>query len=180
MRGCRFVAIEALALVLVGAGAAFAQDGGPPANRQRIGIDFGFASAVGIVGVDYQFAPVSWFRLEGGAGWGPTGAQVSLMPKVALGHTTCAFTAGFGASVAVGGHPVASGPGHGPSPDAIPWLNLDLPGVECRVRSGFSLQAALGATMPLADFHWDFTDLGDTVHAGSILPQLRVGIGWWF
>ena len=46
--------------------------------------------------------------------------------------------------------------------------------------SSFSFQATLGLTMPLADFHYDVADVGDTVHAGEILPQGRVGFGWWF
>lgn len=171
--------MAALALAWArGGGPAFAQNAGPPANHQRIGLDFGFASAVGIIGVVYQVAPAPWLRFEGGVGWGPTGAQFSLMPKLGLAYSICTFTAGFGASLAVGGHPGKSG--HGPSPDRVPWLNLDLPGIECRVRSGFSFQATVGVTMPLAAFHWDFIDLGDTIQARSILPQVRAGVGWWF
>ena len=70
--------------------------------------------------------------------------------------------------------------GHGPNPAVIPWLNLDVPGLECRSHGGFSFQATLGLTMPLADFHYDVADVGDTVHAGEILPQGRFGFGWWF
>jgi hypothetical protein len=133
---------------------------------------------LGTAGVDYQFAPFHWMRLEGAVGWGPIGVQFSVMPKVALGGRTCVFTAGFGPSLAVGGQQAETG--HGPNPGAIPWLNLDLPGIECRLRSGLSFQATLGLTMPLADFHYDVAELGDTVKAGEILPQGRTGIGWWF
>ena len=72
---------------------------------------------------------------------------------------------GFGPSLAVGGQQAAEGPGHGPNPAVIPWLNLDVPGMECRSRGGFSFQATLGLTMPLADFHYDVADTGDTVRA---------------
>jgi hypothetical protein len=150
----------------------------PPAKRHRVGGDMGIASALGSAGVDYQFAPVSWLRLEGAVGYGPTGFQLSVMPKIALGGARCAFTMGFGPSLAVGGQQASEG--HGPNPGAIPWLNLDVPGMECRSRGGFSFQATLGLTMPLADFHYDIADTGDTVHAGEILPQGRFGFGWWF
>jgi hypothetical protein len=98
------------------------------------------------------------------------------MPKLALGSSACAFTAGIGASLGIGGQPAS----HGPKPGTIPWLNLDVPGLECHARSGFSFQATLGLTMALADFHYDIADTGDTVHAGEVLPQGRIGFGWWF
>lgn len=165
------------AFVMGAATSASAQDAAPSPSQHRLGADLGLASALGTAGVDYQFAPFHGLRFEGAAGWGPTGAQLSVMPKVALGGGNCVFTAGFGASLALGGHPAEAG--HGPNPGAIPWLNLDLPGIECRSPSGFSVQATLGLTMPLADFHYDFAELGDTIKAGDLLPQGRVGIGWW-
>jgi hypothetical protein len=149
-----------------------------PVARHRVGIDLGVASAVGTAGVSYQLALLPWLRLEAGVGYGPTGTQLSLMPKVAMGGARCRFATGFGASLAVGGQQATAG--HGPQPAAIPWLNLDAAGLECRSYAGLSFQAALGVTMPLADFHYDVADLGDTVHAGEVLPQGRVGIGWWF
>ena len=146
--------------------------------QQRIGADMGIASALGLVGVDYQLAPVHWLRIAGAVGWGPTGVQLSLMPKIAIGRGGCAFTVGFGPSLAVGGQQAEAG--HGPNPDKIPWLNLDVPGIECRAPSGLSLQATLGVTMPLADFHYDVAEVGRTIHAGEVLPQGRAGVGWWF
>ncbi len=176
MRGQRFFLIAALLMGV--AGSASAQDAPSPASRHRLGADLGLASALGTAGIDYQFAPSDWLRLEGAAGWGPTGVQLSVMPKIALGGRSCAFTVGFGPSLALGGQQAEAG--HGPNPGVIPWLNLDLPGLECRARSGLSFQATLGLTMPLAGFHYDIADVGDTVKAGEILPQGRVGIGWWF
>jgi hypothetical protein len=81
--------------------------------------------------------------------------------------------------VAIGGGALVA-EGHGPNPDVLPWLNLDVPGIECRTRAGFSFQGTFGLTMPLAAFHWDIADAGNTVPAGKILPQGRAGIGWWF
>src|SRR5262245_9711854 len=174
MTRARFILLTLL--LQLGARSAFAQEAPPPVAHHRLGVDLGLASAVGVAGVGYQFAPVRWARLEGGVGWGATGTQLSFMPKIALGSGACAFVAGVGASLAVGAHQAE--PGHGPNPDVIPWLNLDVPGVECRTRSGFSFQATLGLTMALADFHWDAVELGSTVHAGDVLPQGRIGAGW--
>jgi hypothetical protein len=177
MRGTRFLALVLMLHFWAGRVAAQQE---APVQRHRIGGDIGFGSAVGMVGVDYQFAPVRWLRLEVGAGWGATGAQFSFMPKVGLGRSwRCAFTVGFGPSLAIGSSSLAA-EGHGPSPGVLPWLNLDVPGIECRTPSGFSFQGTFGATMPLADFHWDLADTGGTIHAGKILPQGRAGIGWWF
>jgi hypothetical protein len=166
--------------VLFGAARAGAAE---PAEvlQHRLGIDVGFASAVGVFGVGYQFAPVPWLRLEGAVGWGPTGTQLSFMPKIApnVGRM-CTFTAGAGAALAIGGVQAAEGPGHEPRPDPLPWLNIDAGGIECRTRSGFSWQGALGVTAPLKDFHWDLADTGDTISAGTIIPQTRAGVGFWF
>jgi len=173
-----FVAATILTATAAQRSAAAQVGSAPTGIQQRVGADFGVASASGLAGVNYQIAPVRWLRLEGAVGWGPTGAQLSLMPKIAIGGERCAFTAGFGSSLAVGGQQAETG--HGPNPGTIPWLNLDVPGIECRFHSGFSFQATLGLTMPLADFHYDVAEVGDTIHAGQILPQGRAGIGWWF
>jgi hypothetical protein len=169
------LATTLLAVAAARTAAADEQRGAIP--RHRLGLDVGLASALGSVGADYQAAPLSWLRLEAGVGWGPTGMQLSLMPKLALGGRTFHFTSGVGASLAVGGGQARAG--HGPASRIIPWLNFDGLGVEVRSRSGLSFQAAIGLTMPLADFHYDIADLGDTVHAGEVLPQGRIGVGWW-
>ena len=174
------VFLPVILLIAGGAESAAAPEIPPATAHHRFGFDLGWASAVGIAGIDYQFAPVRWLRFEGSAGWGVTGAQLSIMPKIALGSGTCAFIAGFGPSLAVGGQEAMPGPAHDPHPAVVPWLNLDLPGIECRGRSNVSLQATLGLTMTLVAFHWDFADVGSTVHAGAIFPQGRVGVGWWF
>jgi len=146
--------------------------------RHRMGLDVGVASAVGSVGASYQFAPRQWLRLEAGLGWGPTGTQLSAMPKVAFGGRSCRFMAGLGMSLAIGGGEATANQSSPPA--SIPWLNLDAAGIECRTSAGFSFQGALGLTMPLADFRYEFAEIGDTVHAGDLLPQGRLGVGWWF
>jgi len=146
--------------------------------QQRLGAELGVGSAVGTFGITYQVAPVPWLVVEGGLGYGITGTQLSVMPKVSFGGSTCRFVSGFGASVGVGG--AKAEPGHGPNPGAIPWLNFDAVGGECHASNGLSIQAALGLTMPLVSFAYDVADLGDTVHAGDLLAQGRIGVGWWF
>jgi hypothetical protein len=173
--------VVAFVLGVVQLGAARARAAKTPGAewQHRVGIDWGVASAVGLVGVGYQLAPVTWLRLEGTVGWGPTGAQLSIMPKIAPNTTrVCTFTAGVGPALAVGG--VQAKPGHDPRPDPLPWLNVDAAGIECRLSAGLSFQGALGVTVPLVDFHYDFVDTGGTIHAGTIIPQGRTGVGWWF
>jgi hypothetical protein len=168
-------------VVVLGAAHAGAAETAGEARQHRVGIDLGAASAVGVVGVGYQFAPVPWLRLEGAVGWGPTGTQLSFMPKIAPNTGRfCTFTAGAGAALALGGVQAKDGPGHEPRPDPLPWLNVDVSGIECRTSSGFSWGGALGVTVPLKDFHWDLADTGETMTAGTIIPQTRAGIGWWF
>ncbi len=147
-----------------------------PFARHRVGFDLGLGSALGSIGVGYELAALSWAWLEGGIGYGSTGTQLSLMPKVAFGGSTCRFTAGLGASLALGGGSIVTAPG----PSTIPWLNLDVPGVECRSSSGISFEAAIGFTMALATFRYEALDTGGTFHAGNVSPQGRLGLGWWF
>jgi hypothetical protein len=174
-----FAVVVVASLVALGAGRAAAQDA-PPVHRNRLGFDLGIASAVGTIGLAYQFAPSPRFRLEGGLGWGFSGVQLSIMPKVALGGAPCVFVVGLGPSLALGGPYADAGAAHEPRPDVIPWLNLDVPGIECRSDAGFSVEATLGLTMALRAFHYDIADTGATIHAGNLLPQGRFGLGWWF
>ena len=148
------------------------------APRNRVALDLGVGSAIGGVGLTYNYAFSPMFRGEAGVGWGFSGVQLSVMPKVALHGHGCAFTSGIGGAVALGGPSVEEG--HGPAPSSVPWLNFDAFGVECPGWGGLSGSVALGLTMPLRAFHWDFAELGDTVKAFSVLPQGRVSLGWWF
>jgi hypothetical protein len=151
-------------------------------SRHRVGVELGAASAIGALGLVYQFAATHVVRVEGGVGVGFSGVQLSLMPKLVAGRGTCGFVAGFGASLAVGGtvgdSESASSPQ--PEPGAIPWLNLDVPGLECHNDAGFSFEATLGVTMALKTFRYEIADTGAVLHAGSLLPQGRLGLGYWF
>jgi hypothetical protein len=153
-----------------------ADEADPP--RHRVAIDVGIGSAVGTVGLTYDYSIFPGFRGEAGVGWGFSGTQLSLMPKVVLQGHQWALTSGFGAALAVGGPSVEAG--HGPSPSTIPWLNFDALGGECPTSGGLTFSAALGLSMPLRAFHWDFAELGETVKAFSVFPQGRVSLGWRF
>jgi len=165
-------------LLALGVGRAAAQDA-PPEFHNRVGFNLGIGSAVGDMALVYQFAPTYRWRFEGGLGWGLSGVQVAVMPKLALGGA-CAFVVGLGPSLAVGGPFAEVGQEHQPQPDAVGWLNLDAPGVECRSDTGFSFEGTLGLTMALTTFHYDIAGVGGTIHSGDILPQVRLGLGWWF
>jgi hypothetical protein len=165
-------------LIALGAGRAVAQEA-PPELRNRLGFDLGIGSAVGVMGLVYQFELTHRWRFEGGLGWGLSGIQLSVMPKIALGHT-CAFVAGLGPALAVGGSYADSGPEHQPQPGVVGWLNLDAVGLDCRSDAGFSFDATLGLTMALTTFHYDIAGVGGPIRAGDILPQMRLGLGWWF
>ena len=140
----------------------------------------GIASALGSAGVDYQFAPTSWLRLEGAVGYGPTGFQLSVMPKLALGGARCAFTMGFGPSLAVGGQLASEG--HGPNPGCDPGGSTSM----CRASSAARAAGSRSRPRWVSRCRWPtfigiyVADTGDTVHAGEILPQGRFGFGWWF
>ena len=150
----------------------------PSSPHHRVALDVGLGSAVGEVGLTYNYTFSRLFRGEVGVGWGLSGVQLSVMPKLALHHQSCALTSGIGGAVAFGGPSVE--PGHDPAPSTVPWLNFDALGVECPTWGGLSGSIALGLTMPLRAFHYDFAELGDTVKAFSLLPQGRVSLGWWF
>jgi hypothetical protein len=179
MRRRRSIVVGTLSVaLLIGTGRAAAQNE-PLAHPNRLGFDVGVASAVGEIGLAYQYAPSSRWRLEGGLGWGFSGVQLSAMPKVAFGGA-CSLLLGAGPSLAVGGPYAQSGSAHQPQPKVIGWLNVDVPGVECHSDAGISFEAALGVTLALTSFHYDITDVGATIHAGNLLPQARLGLGWWF
>ena len=134
----------------------------PVDDRQGyVRVDGGFASAVGAVGVSFGYSPVDLFALEAGVGYGPTGVQVSLMPRLQMGDVSDRFVLGLGVSVGidVGGEP---------SRDPIPWINGEF-GYEHRWDFGLCLSVAAGYTHTLT---------GGDESVG--VPLGRVGVGYWF
>jgi hypothetical protein len=147
----------------------------------RIGIDIGIGSAIGLIGVTYTRAFDKYILLEGGVGAGFTGSQLSLMPKLTLGPTVRSrYIMGVGVSLSLDSTATETGPEHQPHRLAVPWLNADLLGIELRSVSGFAFHLALGITMPMISYHWDFAGLGSTEKAWQPLPQMRIGIANWF
>jgi hypothetical protein len=153
--------------------------------QQAIRVDAGLFSAVGELGVVYQFDASTHFAIEGGAGIGFTGVQLSAMVKGGLPVGVGKLTTGVGLSLAVpalgiegaqtdyvDGEPVPSG-------ETIPWLNVDVIGWQ-QHDGRTVLSAALGVTAPLRSWRYDVAEVGDTLDAMTPLPQGRVGIGRTF
>ena len=138
-----------------------------PSRRHRFGLDLGLFSAVGFAGATYAYLLDS-MTLEAAAGFGVSGVQLSLMPKLRLGSEGIYYVFGIGPSYA------DSRPFHGGDETSV-WLNADLLGFERELSSGFSLSGALGLTVLL----WRNSAEGD-LGLGPCLPQLRVGVGSWF
>ena len=150
--------------------------------QQAVRVDAGLFSAVGELGIVYQADLSTHFAVEGGAGLGFTGVQLSAMVKGALPVGTGKLTTGVGLSLAVpalgikgaqtdyvNGEPVPSG-------ETIPWLNIDVIGWQ-RQYGRTVMYAALGVTAPLRSWRYDVVEVGDTVDAMTPLPQGRVGFG---
>ncbi len=150
--------------------------------QQAVRIDAGLLSAVGELGVVYQADVSDHVAVEGGAGLGFTGVQLSAMVKGTLPIGSGKLTTGVGLSLAmpalgikgaqteyVDGEAVPSG-------ETIPWLNVDVIGWQ-RQHGRTVVSAALGVTAPLRSWRYDVVEVGDTVDAMTPLPQGRIGIG---
>ena len=138
--------------------------------------NLGFASAVGEVGVAFEHDFAENFSLEAGGGFGWTGAQLSLMPKLAFGSAHDRFVTGAGLSVSVPGAKLSNG-----TDEVVLWLNVDLAGYEYRSGSGFVFTIAAGFATSLSS---GITAAIDENNAGSVdlsgytVPQVRLGVGF--
>jgi hypothetical protein len=162
-------------LCMAAAGAARAESSAALDERHlAVGLSAGLGSAVGFGGPTLTYSPAPLFQLEAGMGFGPVGADLSLMPKLAFGTAQDRVVTGAGLSVTTG------------SRDAHPvlWFNFDMVGYEHRYASGLSLSASAGLTLALAG-RGCFVDCGDPSFRdadakGVWAPQGRVGVGYWF
>jgi hypothetical protein len=135
-------------------------------RHHRLGIDAGVASAVGWGGITYAYSPIRWVLFEAGAGYGISGTQLSLMPKLTPGSERNRFLFGPGYSIGIG--PSMSGTKAG---DVLHFINVDV-GYEHRFETGFALQVAAG--------FWWLVHWPESVKPGiNIFPQFRVGLGYW-
>lgn len=146
-----------------------------PDWHHAIKLDGGFLSATGFGGINYIFAPVEMFNLEAGVGYGFSGVQISLMPKIAAGSRNDRYVGGVGLALAIPtGNSAIETPGL--------WLNADIAGYEHRFDCGVSLSIALGLTAGLAGGKWH----GISEHSesesllGVIFPQGRLSLAYWF
>lgn len=143
-----------------------------------VGVQLGLGSAVGLAGLTLTQAFGPWVRLELGGGYGVTGYQLSVMPKLALGDRRDRFVAGVGVSLALptdsriaSGRPV--------------WLNVDALGYEHRFDSGFALSATFGVTGGLGGGQICLPPDGCEPQflrpvTAYWMPQGRVGAAYWF
>lgn len=144
--------------------------------------ELGVASVVGFAGLTLSYAPHPHVLLEAGAGYGVSGLQLSLMPKVVFGSGVHRFTVGCGASIGIPGTPVVTyspTTGNGNERVVTPWLNADLVGYDYRSASGVSFIASAGAMMALAHGCAESIDSCFPLY-GTIFPQLRIGLGRWY
>jgi hypothetical protein len=152
------------------------------ANREApttaIGVELGLGSAVGLAGFTLTQALGPWLRLELGGGYGVTGYQLSVMPKLAFGDRHDHFVAGVGVALAfptdarvASGHPL--------------WLNIDAAGYEHRFDSGFALSATFGVTGGLGGGQICLPPDGCEPQflrpvSAYWMPQGRIGAAYWF
>ena len=155
-------------LLLVALGAA------PEPNPNAIAINLGLGSAVGYVGLTYARTVVPRLELEAGVGYGYTGTQLSLMPKLALGRGSEHFVLGVGPSFGTPGT-IVDGVRR-----AVPWINVDA-GYEHRGADGFFFLFAMGTATCLAPWLQKALseDFGpDRVHSpGDTTFQTRIALG---
>jgi hypothetical protein len=114
--------------------------------------NLGLFSATGFGGLSYAHVPSNNWVFEAGVGYGLTGFQLSLMPKLTHGQNH-RFVLGLGPSVGLGRE--RSG--------LSLWLNGDI-GYEYRADDGFSVSLVVGFTQGIA---------------GCIADQCRPGGAGW-
>jgi len=158
--------------------AAVAVQPAPAVSRAHaIGVDVGFASAVGAFGLTFTQAFGEAFRLEAGVGVGFSGIQVSLMPKLVLGSPSDHFVSGVGIAYtfAVDGTVTDGNP---------VWLNIDALGYEHRFANGLAFSFALGITRGLGGGRFCVIECDGDADKSDVRrmagPQARMGLAYWF
>jgi hypothetical protein len=171
---------------LVGLSALVALAGTPEqavgAVQHRSGIrgEVGLAAANGLIGATAWRELLPVLRIEGGAGVGLSGLQISAGTALVLGSEHDRFVPGAGVSLGI---PVSSESvfrdRHGGSPVVMPWLDADLVGYEHRTPQGWTVLVTAGMTTPLRHAHWDLSgDFGaNVVPLRSWFPQGRFAVG---
>jgi len=140
-----------------------------PRRLHQLRADGGFASALGLAGISYTLSPTQLLGIEAGAGYGFSGFQISLMPRLTLGHRH-RFVMGAGLSLSTGSR-ILDG--------LVTWANLDAAGYEYESDDGFVFTIRAGLTHPLTKRHLS-GDIGPGDLQDLIIPQARLGIGYAF
>lgn len=145
-------------------------------RRHQLRVDVGLASAVGFGGLSYGFSPSGLFQLEAGIGYGFSGLQLSLMPKLTAGSARHKFILGAGPSLGLGDRSLISPSDSGP----IFFLNVDV-GYQYVSESGFTFNIAGGPTVALnGRVRSGFFDGPVRDAAGMTTIQGRIGFGYCF
>jgi hypothetical protein len=142
----------------------------------------GISSVVGLIGATYTYSPVELFQVELGTGFGFSGFQFSLMPKLSLGddHHRAVFGVGPSVGITRDSNPAYTYVAY--------WLNAEV-GYEYRSAGGFSFLIAGGFFHGIGGQYRDECVIdceGDThgwpepTTSLPFLPQGRVAFGRWF
>lgn len=151
--------------------------GEEPSTRRRtqeLRLDVGLASPIGEIGVSAQRWLFDTLALDLGVGYGYSGAQTSLMAKLAFGSLRQTFTLGVGPSLSwrVPVHPGETN---------LSWVNGEL-GYQHPVSEDWFFAASAGVAMGVAG-KWKTacTPFLDNCQpqdiAGHPFPSIRVGVG---
>jgi hypothetical protein len=145
-------------------------------QHHAVGFHLGLGSAVGFLGVTYSYSPITELQFEFGSGYGASGFQESIMPKLVLGNVRDRFVTGLGIAIAVPAWTMLA--------DGLPiWLNIDALGYEHRFDHGSSFTFGGGLAVGLGGGHVCSLSLDceflESV-AGKAFPQARIGFNSWF
>jgi hypothetical protein len=173
----------AILAMCVWASAGTTPAGGSATPRTRtmgVRAELGVGTSNGVLGavIWRDLAPV--VRIEGGAGVGLSGLQLSTLMRLLVGGDSHRFVPGAGVSLGlpVGGSSIFKQRHDGPA-IVMPWLNVAPLGYEYRSANGWTFALELGATTPLRRGHWDLVDdFGGTVQPlEDWYPGGHFGIG---
>jgi hypothetical protein len=143
-------------------------------SRNEVRVDSGFFGAGGFGGVSgARVFPSQGFMLEAGLGFGLSGVQASVMPRLMFGSEADRFMIGGGLSVGL--------PLYRSYVKGLPtWLDLELVGYQHRFRGGLTMFAAAGFMVGLGGGRYCSDCSAGDSETGSVFPDARLGLGYSF
>ena len=129
---------------------AAADEGAPPARfgdrPHAVTAILGAGAPTGVLGVEYEGAPVEWFAVSAGAGMGALSPQAAAMMRIrGVGER---YAMGFGGGASYGGARISNmdilGPGSHDELHGSVWLNSEAY-IERRSAAGLVLRFEVGA-----------------------------------